>query len=163
MNHKPENIGNDQNEGIQNYYFDFLPQKIENKQYLEMKEFFLDNYLEIYADKVINILIKLTIYFELRMYLTDFPQELDTEISKEYAELVGTDIASLKIEEWAKIVKFVILEEVSTVQILSINPRFLISISGKFSNELCRIPDDKVEIFKRIVEHEGLYLIKIDK
>lgn len=149
-----------QNDNVHSYYIDFLPQKIENKQYKEIKEFYIENYLECYADKLINILIKLTVFFDLKMYLTEFPQELDTEISKEYSKLVGSDICSFKIEEWTKIIKFVILEDISSVQILSINPRFLISIYGNFFNEFCRIPDSKKKLMKTIVEQEGLFFIE---
>jgi hypothetical protein len=160
MNEKLNTRENILKDYVNNYYIDFIPKKIINKQYAEMKQFFLENYLESYADKIISILMKLTVYFNLKMYLTDFPLELHSMKSKEYAKLVGADLYSLKIEEWSEIVKFVILEDISTIQILSNNPRFLISINGKFSNELCYIPKDNAEFIKKIVEIEGLYLLK---
>lgn len=163
MNNKLNIQNNNLKEKVNNYYIDFIPQKIDNKQYVEIKQFFTANYLDSYAHKIISILMKLSIYFNLKMYLTDFPLELESEKSKEYSKLVGTDLCSLEIEEWAKVISFVILEDISTVQVLSKNPRFLISINGKFSNEFCQITDDKAEFIKKIVETEGLYLLKMEK
>lgn len=160
MNNKENIQDNTSYDNVHNYYIDFIPKKIENRQYKEIKQFFLNNYLDNYAEKIISILMKLTVYFNLSMFLTEFPLELDSQESKEYSQLVGTDLYSLTIEEWTRIVNFVILEDISSLQILSKQPRFLISINGKFSNELCRIPENKVELIKEIVETEGLYLLK---
>lgn len=144
---------------VSSYYIDFTPSKKNELRYLEIKQFFLENYLDVYQEKIIAILLKLMTYYNFRMYLTDFPYKMDGKKEKEYAALVGTDLCSLSIEEWSSIVRFVIKENISSIQILSNNPRFLISINGNFSNELLRIPKEQVNFIKSIIESEGLYLV----
>lgn len=163
MNDNSDSSKTIQTENIHNYFLDFLPEKTEDQRSVEIQEFYLENHLENYANIVINIIIKLSAFFELGIYLTDFPQVATTKTSRKYEKFVGTDISSFKIEEWTKIIKFVIMEDISTVQILSKNPRFLISINGKLSNEFCQIPDNIVDFIKNMVEHEGLYLIRKNK
>ncbi len=150
-------------DNVSNYYIDFIPKNDNQKSYIEVKNFFVSHFLEMYEDKMIRILLKLMICFNLKMYLTDFPNELKSSLSKEYSSLVGTDLMSLPIETWTTVVKYILKEELSSIQILSIHPRFLISINTGFAYELRRIPNSHVDIIKSIVESEGLYLIKMGK
>lgn len=162
---KNERISNEETikDNVLNYYIDFIPQRKNEKRYREVSEFFLLHYLELYEDKMIRILLKLMICYNLRIYLTDFPVELESNKSKEYSHLVGTDLSTLDIDEWVPVIKHVIEEEISSIQILSINPRFLISINSGFSNELRRIPKNQIKLLKSIVESEGLFLIQLDQ
>lgn len=157
-NHEKDTIDN-----VSNYYIDFIPKKDNQFSYLEVKDFFVSHYLELYEDKMIRILLKLLICFNLKVYLTDFPIDLKSSLSKEYANLVGTDLTSLPIEKWTNVIKYILKEELSSVQILSFQPRFLISINSGFANELRRIPNSHVDLVRSIVESEGLYLIKMEK
>lgn len=150
-------------DNVHNYYVDFIPQGNHLNNYDKVKDFICTNYMEKYENRLIAILLKLMIYFELRMYLTEFPMNSKLKESKEYAKFIGTDLYSLSIEEWVPIIKFVIQENISSVQILSRSPRFLISVNGNFINEFRRIPDSHVQLIKSIVESEGLFLIRMDE
>lgn len=144
-----------------NYYIDFIPKRC-NEHYEKVKNYLLTHYIELYEDKMIRILLKLMLSYNLRMYLTDFSTEEQNSKAKQYAHLVGTDLMSLPIEEWVAAVKFVIKENVSSIQVLSNTPRFLFSINGGLCNELRRIPQSDVSLLKSLVEGEGLYLIKME-
>lgn len=149
-------------DNVSNYYIDFIPKILNQKSYIEVKNFFISHFLEVYEEKMIRILLKLMICFNLKMYLTDFPIELKSSLSEEYSSLVGTDLMSLPIEKWTTIIKYILKEELSSIQILSFHPRILISIESGFANELRRIPNSCVELIRSIVESEGLYLIEME-
>lgn len=163
MNNLEQKQEKDTIDNVSNYYIDFIPKKDNQKSYIEVKDFFISHYLDVYEDKMIRILLKLMICFNLKMYLTDFPIELKSALSKEYSSLVGTDLMSLPIERWTKVIKYILKERLSSIQILSIHPRFLISINSGFANELRRIPNSRVDLVRSIVESEGLYLMKMEK
>lgn len=163
MNKLQQNQDMGTTDNVSNYFIDFIPKQGNERNYDVVKNYITSHYLEVYEDKIIRILLKLMIYFNLKMYLTDFPIELKSALSKEYSRLVGTDLMSLPIEKWTKVIKYILKEHVSSIQILSIQPRFLISIESEFANELRRIPNSCVNLLRSIVESEGLFLIKMER
>jgi len=143
------------------YIIDFLPQVMESSYYFEIEEYFLRTYLKEFADKIVRIVIKLLGYYpSAQIYLSEFPAASDDPLKDVY--LKEENIRGRSIEELAEIITHIIFTGISSVEILlDVDEKTLISIGGEFSVDISNLPEDKLNLFKQLVEQENLFLRRV--
>lgn len=141
------------------YYIDFLPKKMNGSNYFEIEEFFYRTYIKDFSKKIVRMVVKLLGYYPAQIYLTEFPDHSDSNFKSLYP--VGEDIRNKPLTELDQIISHVIINDVSSVQILLGDAeKFLISINGGFSIDLYHIPEKELELLNTLIEQENLFLRK---
>lgn len=136
------------------YYFDYIPFEAISADYLELEEYFIQTYLPEFAEKLSRILLKMMYLYPCKVYLTE-PIQQTSEINK---FPFSVDIREYAPKELADIIKKVIVDDFSSVQILFIEPQFLISINGEFSTAIYKPSHDIVVLLQKLCLQEGLFL-----
>jgi len=114
------------------YYIDFLPEKMNGSNYFEIEEFFYTTYIKDFSKKIVRIIVKILGYYPAQIYLTEFPDQSDNNFISLYP--VGEDIRNIPLTELDKLISHVIINDVSSVQIIFGDAeKSLISINGGFS------------------------------
>ena len=117
------------------YYIDFLPEKMNGSNYFEIEEFFYTTYIKDFSKKIVNNFISL------------YP--------------VGEDIRNIPLTELDKLISHVIINDVSSVQIIFGDAeKSLISINGGFSIDIYNISEKELKLFNILIEQENLFLRK---
>jgi len=136
---------------------DVFPKQVQKNIYFEVENFYMKKYLKDFAKKTSRIIMQIMCYFDLEIYFTEFSEE---QINDKYALLIGTDLASLKLKKLNKIIHCVICDEISSLKIVVPDCSFLISIDGGFQISLYNVSGEHIDLIKKIVEKENLYLRK---
>ncbi len=140
------------------YIIDILPKTMESEGYFELEEYLMDTYIDEYAEKIVRIVLKIINYYSAQIFLTELPENYCGEL-KNYP--VDTDINGLDIKELADIIRYIIKNDISSVQLLlGDSPYFNISISGGFNIDIYGAADDDLELIEMLVRQEGLFLRK---
>lgn len=139
------------------YCIDFLPCVMLNEQYFDLEDYLLETYIEDFAKKISNIVLKLIHYYSAQIYLTEAPEEYDGK----YLEFIGEDIRQRSLQELADIIQYVITKDFSSIQILLEDASFLISINGEFSVDVYNPSEENVNFIRALVQQEGLFLRKV--
>lgn len=141
------------------YYIDFLPQTMNSSDYFEIEEFFYNTYIEDFSKKIARIIIKLLGYYPAQICLTEFPNKCDNNVKSLYP--VGEDIRNKPLTELNEIISYVIINDVSSIQILlGDTEKSLISVNGGFSIAIHNISGEKLKLFNTLIEQENLFLRK---
>lgn len=141
------------------YFIDFLPEKMNGAQYLEIEEFFLNNYLKDFSEKIVRIIVKIIGYYPAKIFLTEFPDEYTDNFK--YLYPVGRDISNKPIAELAEIITHIITNDISSVQvILGDTHNSLISVNGGFSVDIYNASEEQLKLFTALIEQENLFLRK---
>ncbi len=138
---------------------DFLPKRIESENYFRLEQYCLSTYLDIFASKIANIVIKLIHYYEAHIYITETPKALP----KKWNHITGKDLAAYPLEEIQEIIEYVIKNDISSLHFLLYenNTPFLLSINGEFSVDLHGTQTKDIELIELLVRQEGLFLRSI--
>lgn len=138
----------------QDYYvIDIFHKNIDGHRFFELEKVYLKNYINEFAKKICKIVMQIISKYEVEIYLTEFPDGT----SDEYAELAYQNIADKKLSQLYEIVEYVILNNISSVQILIPEYNFLFSVDGEFQVIVYNVVDKHMEFIREIVEKEGLY------
>lgn len=141
------------------YYIDFLPETMISSDYFEIEEFFYDTYIKDFSKKIVRIIVKILGYYPAQIYLTEFPDKIDNNFKSLYP--VEEDIRNKPLKELAKIISYVIINDVSSVNIiLGENEKSLISVKGGFSIDIYNISEERLKLFNTLIEQENLFLRK---
>ena len=101
--------------------------------------------------------MKILGYYPAQIYLTEFPDQSDNNFMSLYP--VGKDIRNIPLTELDKIISYVIINDVSSVQILFGDAeKSLISINGGFSIDIYNISEKELKLFNILIEQENLFL-----
>lgn len=138
------------------YFVDYIPFDIKNPKYLELEEFFVNSYLDDFAEKIVRISLKLIYFYPCEVYLT----EPAGDMSGEFDIPFDTNIRNFSPEQISYAIKQIITRDFSSVQILFTEPSFLISIDGEFAVTVYCPPNSAVDLLNQLVGQEGLYLKK---
>ena len=136
---------------------DIFPKQVHKDIYFEVEKFYMKKYLKTFAKKTSRIIMQIMCYFDLEIYLTEFPKK---KKNHKYASLIDMDLASLKLSKIDKIVHFVICDDISSLAIIAPDCPFLISIDGGFQVTLYNLSGEHIDLIKKIVEKENLYFRK---
>lgn len=137
------------------HYIDILPKRITGDNYFELEEYLLKTYLHDFANSISVIVIKLIHYYPAQIYLTEFY----TETESKYATLLDKDLRSFPLSELYKIISYVILHDVSSVQIvLGNDPYAVVSVNGHFSVDIYNASAECLNLLEELIRQEGLFL-----
>ena len=141
----------------EDYYFvDYIPYRVDAANFLELEEYFEENYLPLFAEKVARIILKMIYYYPCEVYLTK-----PTKKAPEKMDLIfDANIRNYSPEKLAEIIRQVILTDFSTLQILFTTPQFLVSVCGEFSVTIYGASGKKeaVNLLQQLILQEGLFL-----
>lgn len=129
------------------------PKTIQNEIYFELEDYLLESYLMKFSTKICMIIIKLIHYYAAKIYLTDCSDE-------KLKNMVGIDIRHKKLFDLETILKYVIENDKSSVQILFSDGQFLISVNGNFSVEVYNANEEQIVLIETLVKQENLFLHK---
>lgn len=138
------------------YCIDFLPKQMSSTRFFEIEDFFIGTYLSEFSKKIVRIVVKLLGYYSTSICITEFPSDILDDIKIKYP--IGKDISDRTIEEIAFIVSHVIIEDVSSVQILLKDTNSLISVNGGFSVNVYNPSIEQLQLITMLVEQENLFL-----
>lgn len=149
-----DTIDNLQENGVC-HYIDILPMKVSGNDYFALEEYLLENCLHDFASRISDIMIKLIHYYPAQIYLTEFGVETDAK----YATLIGKDLRSMPLSELAKIISYIVLHDISSVQIVLGNaPYTLVSINGHFSVDIYNASVECLNLMGMLAQQEGLFI-----
>lgn len=141
------------------YCIDIFPKQVESERYFKIEEFCLGEYLKDYAEKISQIVILLSGYYKMEIYLTEVCGKKHAKLK----ELAGKNLAGLGYKKLRKIIKRVICEDISSVEILIPEEEFEISIGGGFNTAVYNIQGEAEELVKQLVESRQLFFRKIEE
>ncbi|MDO4194102.1 MAG: hypothetical protein Q4D24_12420 [Erysipelotrichaceae bacterium] len=142
------------------HVIDFLPKVMESRDFFELEEFMVRHYIDDFAERIIRIILKLICYGHSQIFLTELPEEYTGLLEHYPAE---TDLRGLPLEEIAGIIREVVVNDRSSVQILTGSTcRFNISVNGWYSVDVYGLEEEtpEYELVKALVQQEGLFLRK---
>lgn len=134
---------------------DVLPMMMADRKYNQIEKVLSRKKLKDYADKISTIMVLLWGYYDLEIYLTRFPAKASRY---RYSDLVYKDIADIGFKKLYGIIEYVIMENVSSVQVYAPLNHFVISIRGGFNTCVYNLNARDLEFVQSLVEHEGLYM-----
>lgn len=139
------------------YFVDILPQIMDNKEFFKLEDYLISTYLDEFSKKISNIVIKLICYYNSKIYLIGSDSNCDNNNLK---SLINQDIRNKTLFEIADIIKYVILNDKLSVQIIFAEIPFLISINGAFSVDIYNIDIDIkcMNLIEALVNQENLFL-----
>lgn len=142
------------------YYIDFLPEKMDSSRYFEIEEFFLNTYLKDFSEKIIRIIVKIIGYYPSQICLTEFSDKTCDTFKDLYP--VGENIQNRSIKELSDIISYVIINDISSIQIIlrDNNSNVLISINGGFSVDIYNASEELLKFLTILIEQENLFLRK---
>lgn len=147
-------------QGKEAYCVDVFPCVMPDAKFFQVEKVFLRTKLKQYAEKICDIFMVLWGLYDLEIYLTEFPENT---IYKQYASIAYSNIADMELEKLCKIVKLVIVKDISSVEILCPTHQFEMSIGGGFHTVFYNIDGEHLELVQSLAEHEGLYIRKCDE
>ena len=141
------------------FYIDYLPEKCMGDRFYEFEEYYFSHNLNSFCEKVSNIVITLLAYYDAAGVMTEFPDGYTGDYKELYDERV--DIAKQKFEYISDLVRFVLTDEISSIQLLIGKDRdILFSINNRNSIEIINADSEQIDLVQKLVMQEGLYLRK---
>lgn len=138
------------------YYIDYIPYTTDDSEYLELEEYFIKTYLESFSKKISRIMLKLIYYYPCEIYLT----EPLGKIPEDFNVLFNTNIRKNTPDRLSYVIRQIISNDFSSIDILFTEPVFLITIEGEFAVTIYNVPDKSVQLLNQLVQQEGLFLKK---
>lgn len=139
----------------ESYFIDFIPYDIADSKFLELELFFEDTYLSQFSEKLARIALKLIYYYPCEIYLTE--AVIPSSVEK-FDFPFDVNIRDHTPNNLSYVIQQIVSKDFSSVQILFTAPQFLISFYGGFSNSIYQPSDESLQILKRLVAQEGLFL-----
>lgn len=136
------------------YYIDYIPYNTSDPKFLELEDYFEKTYLNTFAKKIVTIILKMVYYYECEIFITEDFQKKPLK----YEIPFDVNIRYESPDKIAYIIKQVIVDDFSSVQILFSTPAFLISISGGFSVAIYQPTEEVIRLLEQLVLQEGLFL-----
>jgi len=141
------------------YYIDYLPEKCMGDRFYEFEEYYFSHNLNSFCDKVSNVVITLLAYYDASGVMTEFPDGYIGDYKKLIDESV--DIAKQDFESISDLIRFVLTDEISSIQLLIGKDRdMLFSINNRNSIEIINANSEQIDLIQKLVTQEGLYLRK---
>jgi len=142
------------------YVIDLFPEPIHHDRFSELEDYFLETFLQEFADKISRIVIKMIHYYDAIIYITEFPEDAPRT---EYHTMTYQDLRSLPLQQIVNIVQFVVTQGRTSVGVFFPETPFVkIEIRGgdEFSVSVYGIQHNqkKIRILRALVEQEGLFL-----
>ena len=138
------------------YYIDYIPYTTDDSEYLELEEYFIKTYLESFSQKISRIILKLIYCYQCEIYLT----EPLGKIPEDFNFLFNTNIRRNTPDRLSYVIRQIILNDFSSIDILFTEFTFLITIEGEFAVTIYNVPDEVVQLLNQLVQQEGLFLKK---
>lgn len=145
---------------INNYYYiDYLPERCMGDRFYEFEEYYFRHNLNRFCEKISNIVITLLAYYDAAGVMTEFPDGYTGDYKNLYDE--SMDIAKQDFEYISDLIRFVLTDEISSIQLLIGKDRdMLFSINNRNSIEIINANLEQIDLIHKIVTQEGLYLRK---
>lgn len=141
------------------YYIDYLPEKCMGDRFYEFEEYYFRHNLNSFCEKISNIVITLLAYYDASGVMTEFLDGYTGDYKKLYDE--SMDIAKQDFEYISDLIRFVLTDEISSIQLLIGKGRdMLFSINNRNSIEIINASSEQIDLIHKIVTQEGLYLRK---
>jgi len=141
------------------YYIDYLPEKCMGDRFYEFEEYYFSHNLNSFCDKVSNVVVTLLVYYDAAGVMTEFPDGYTGDYKKLYDESV--DIAKQDFEYISDLIRFVLTNEISSMQFLiGKNRDMIFSINNRNSIEIINANSEQIDLIQKLVMQEGLYLSK---
>lgn len=141
------------------YYIDYLPEKCMGDRFYEFEEYYFSHNLNSFCDKVSNVVITLLAYYDASGVMTEFPDGYIGDYKKLIDESV--DIAKQDFESISDLIRFVLTDEISSIQLLIGKDRdMLFSINNRNSIEIINANSEQIDLIQKLVTQGGLYLRK---
>lgn len=141
------------------FVIDLFPEPIHHDKFDELEEYFLENYLQEFAEKISRIIIKLIHYYDAFIYLTEFPIAMP---KTKYHSMTFQDLRSLPLTQIVEIIQFVVTQGKTSLGLLFPDMPFFIEVRGldEFSVSVYGLQQGNKEFctLKMLVEQEGLFL-----
>lgn len=135
------------------YYIDYIPHNPVSSGYLELEAYYIQNYLDIFADKVSRILLQLIWQYPCCICLGESSKRIE-----EYKHIQPfTDIRSYSPEQLNNIIQTVIKEDFNFLSILFSERETLLSVGGEFQVVLYQPSNEMILFTKLLCEAEGLF------
>ncbi len=141
------------------FYIDYLPEKCMGDRFYEFEEYYFRHNLNSFCEKISNIVITLLAYYDASGVMTELPDGYTGDYKKLYDE--SMDIAKQKFEYISDLIRFVLTDEISSIQLLIGKDRdMLFSINNRNSIEIINANSEQIDLIQKLVAQEGLYLRK---
>lgn len=143
------------------YIIDFVPITFPdadyNKDYPEFQEYLDKHYKSDFAEKIIFIAFTIIFYYDSSIWFDD------TFSGTRFDKLQHKDLRYIGLEKLAKIIRILIMENRTGLNILFKNNDqiSLFRIEDGYDKSFFNLSDEAVPMIKSLVDHEGLYLKKI--
>lgn len=146
-------------EGNNNYFIDFAPFDFPNEDYSELEEYLNVHYKKDFAKKIKFIAFAVIYHYPASIFLEDGAEE------PIYPNLINKDLRNIGLEVLAAIIDKMILENYIGLNILFKNKETtsLLRIEDGYDSYFFNLPDSEKDNIKSLVDHQGLFLRKIEE
>lgn len=128
----------------------------EKSNFFELEDYFLENYLEVFAEKIIFIVLRILASHNVYIQLTELPVDV------KYSYPTLEDLSDLSYNDLSKIIKDCINCKASALNILFYKENILIRISSQFDVVVFGKNENLLKDIEEIVTREGLFFIRYD-
>ena len=128
----------------------------EKSNFFELEDYFLENYLEVFAEKIIFIVLRILASHNAYIQLTELPVDV------KYSYPTLEDLSDLSYNDLSKIIKDCINCKASAIDILFYEENILIYISSQFDVVVFGKNENLLKDIEEIVTREGLFFIRYD-
>lgn len=142
-----------------NYFIDFAPFDFPNENYSELEEYLNVHYKKDFAKKIKFIAFAVIYHYPASIFLED---DIENPI---YPNLINRDLRNIGLEVLAAIIDKMILENYIGLNILFKNNKTttLLRIEDGYDSYFFNLPDKEKDVIQSLVDHQGLFLRKIEE
>lgn len=140
------------------YLVDFVPFTFPNEDYFELEKYLEKSYKSKYAEKIVFIAFTLMYYYDCSVFLDN-----DVEDSI-YPDLLNKDLRNIGLDKLEDIIKTIIVDNYSALNIIinHDNVNSLMRIEDGYQTLFFNITGKDLEVIKELVNHQGLFLKKVN-
>ena len=128
----------------------------EKSNFFELEDYYLENYLEVFAEKITFIVLRILASHNAYIQLT----ELAEDVKYSYPTL--EDLSDLSYNDLSKIIKDCINCKASALDILFYEENILIYISSQFRVTVFGKNENLLKDIEELVTREGLFFTRHD-
>lgn len=142
-----------------NYFIDFAPFDFPNEDYSELEEYLNVHYKKDFAKKIKFITFAIIYHYKASIFL-------DNDVTDPiYPDLMNKDLRHLRLEVLAALIDNMVLENYTGLYILFKNNKTttLLSIEDGYDSYFFNLPDKEKDVIQSLVDHQGLFLRKIEE
>lgn len=140
------------------YLVDFVPFTFPNEDYFELEKYLEKSYKSKYAEKIVFIAFTLMYYYDCSVFLDN-----DVEDSI-YSDLLNKDLRNIGLDKLEDIIKTIIVDNYSALNIIinHDNVNSLMRIEDGYQTLFFNITGKDLELIRELVNHQGLFLKKVN-